>query len=339
MEENRQQQILDPEEEDIAEDRADFWFHAAGFLGMFTSWAFASSLNWNHTFMVTFIVVTVAYLTFCCGICYYKHIRLSNKTAASRMMQAKRLLKLIPLCLTFIPYSLVEASGNTLFVVQSYRLDSGINPRIPVDSFNRIPITSLYVFYTLISSIISMSSDFLIKKRWRNEEAMQHARFVRIGIGMLFAIGSCLSAWLVEVRKLKLINKLGITDNQQVIPMKILWLAPQFGLLGIANGLAAKGMWHFFSDRVPQSMRFFAYPLTLAVLCFGRFLSATSVLLARHWIRDTVNKSHLDKYFRMLTILNSAVLVVYIILSCLCDWNIAEAHIESETPKEEVDDD
>ena len=137
--------------EDIAEGRADFWANAAMFLGMFTSWAFATSLNWNHTFMVTFIAVTVAYLLFCCGSCYYKREDPTTKTAASRMMQAKRLLKLISLSLTFIPYSLVEASGNTLFIVQSYGLDSSINPRITLGSFNRIPITSLYLFQTLIS--------------------------------------------------------------------------------------------------------------------------------------------------------------------------------------------
>lgn len=174
--------------EDIAERRADFWEYAAKFFGMFTSWAFVSGLSWNQTFMVTFIVVTVSYFLFCCGSSCYIRVNPTRETANSRIMQARSLLVLIPLCLTFVPYSLVEASGNTLFIVQSYRLDTGINPRISIDSFNRIPITSLYLFYTLISSIVSMSYNFLFRKLWGSEESirMRHrAGFVRMGIGML----------------------------------------------------------------------------------------------------------------------------------------------------------
>ena len=99
-------------------------------------------------------------------------------------------------------------------------------------------------------------SNFLVRKSWSNEKTReQRARFVRIGIVMLFAFGSCLSAWLVEVQRLKLINKLGITDNQ-VMPMKMIWLAPQFGLLGIPNWLGGKGTYNFFNDRVPNLVLF-----------------------------------------------------------------------------------
>ncbi|XVF47177.1 hypothetical protein PTKIN_Ptkin03bG0088200 [Pterospermum kingtungense] len=327
---------------DISEGRANFWAYASMYIGTLTSWAFASSLNWNHTFMVTFIVVTVAYFLFCCGSCYYRREVPSKETAVSRMKQAKRLVKLIFILLTFIPYSsLVEDSGNTLFIVQSYGLDTSINPSITLGSFNRVPITSLYVFQTLISSIISMSSDFVIWKLWSSEETMQmkhRAGFVRIGIGMLFAFGSCLSAWLVEIRRLKLINKLGIKDNE-VVPMKILWLAPQFGFLGIASGLAGEGMSDFFLDRLPKSMRFFVLPLTYGVRGSGRFLSAISILLARDWIGDTIDETHLDKYFLMLAIVNISVLVVYMLLSYVCDCNIKdEPNNESDMPPmEEVD--
>ncbi|XVE59834.1 hypothetical protein DITRI_Ditri05aG0078600 [Diplodiscus trichospermus] len=295
---------------DIAEGRAGLWEKAAGFLGTFTCWAFASSLDWDHAFLVTFIVVTVAYLLFCCGCRYYEHDHPTENRAASRMIEAKRLLKLIPLCLTFIPYSLVNASGDTFFILQSDGLDQRINPRIAVGSFNRIPPTSLYVFRTIISSIMSISSNFLIGKFWSSENTMHHRRagFLRIGIGMLFAFGSCLSAWLME-----------------------------FGLLGIANGLIEEGMPYFFDDRLPQSMKFFRVPLTLCVLGIGRFVSAISILLAQGWIGNTIGEMHLDKYFLMLTILNITVLLVYIILSYMFDWNITDAHSETGTHLGEVD--
>lgn len=109
------------------------------------------------------------------------------------------------------------------------------------------------------------------------------------------------------------------------------------GLLGIANGLAGDGMWYFFNDRLPKPMRFFAFPLTLAVLGSGRFLSAISILLAREWIGDTIEETHLDKYFLMLAILNIGILAVYIFLSYFCVWNVTQVPNESQTPMDEVD--
>ncbi|XVE59838.1 hypothetical protein DITRI_Ditri05aG0079000 [Diplodiscus trichospermus] len=335
---------------DIAGNRASVWEMAAGFLGTFTCWAFASSLDWNYAFMVTFILVTVAYLLFCCGRCYYKHLDPTKETAASRMIQAKRLVKLIPLCLTFIPYSLVNAlGGDTLFVLQSYRMKS-INIWIPIGPRNRVPINSLHVFRTLIKSIMSMSSNFLIRKLWSSENAMRfRAGCVRIGVGMLFAFGSCLSAWLVEVRILNLMKKNGTTDDNCTIhmydnstfvmnenctiPMNIIWLAPQYGLLGIANGLVDEGMSNFFYDCLPQSMKFFVVPLMCGVMGVGSFISGISVFLGHGWIDDTVKETLLHKYFRMLTILNISVIAVYTIMSYMFDWSITETG----TPMEEVD--
>lgn len=309
--------------EDIAEGCADVWDNVAGLVGKFISWTFASSLEWNPAFKFSFIGVTVAYLLFCCGSRYYKRKAPTKETATSRMMQAKRPIKLIFLLITFIPYCLVVFSGLSLFLLQGVQLDDSIKLKIHVagvDKVNRIPLSSLYLFQKLITFIISKSYDFVIGKLWSSEETMtikHRAGFVRIGIGMLFAFGSAVSAWLVQVR----------IDNNTDGMLTLLWLAPQYGLLGIANGLIEKGMSDFLGDRLPQSMWFFVFPLTQGVFGIGTFVSAISILLARDWFDDTdnVKKIQLDKYFEMLAILNITILVVYIFLSYFFDWNITDS--------------
>ncbi|XP_017982555.1 PREDICTED: protein NRT1/ PTR FAMILY 5.10 isoform X1 [Theobroma cacao] len=328
--------------EDTFINRAKFWTNIAAFLGTFVSSTFASSLDWDETFKVSLIIVVVAYLVFCSGKCCYDHEDPVGKTVAERMNQAKPLVKLLPLWITFIVYSLVEATGYTLFIEQSENLDDRIDLRIPIYSFNRIPLTSFYVLQTFTTFIISLLCDFLIKKFWSSEESIQHrARFVRIGIGMFFAIGCCIAAWRVEVHRLSSISKFESKVGRRIseddtIPMTILWLAPQFFLLGIVEGVIGKGLKYLFYDRVPVSMWVLEYPFNGGVLGFGRFVSVILLLLSRPWIGDTINESYMDKYLLMLAILNIFTLFLYIFLTYKHDWNVIVPQNESHVAMEEL---
>ncbi|KAK5803692.1 hypothetical protein PVK06_031341 [Gossypium arboreum] len=143
-----------------------------------------------------------------------------------------------------------------------------------------------------------------------------------MGVGMAVGFGSSLSAWLVERRRSDLIKK--NPNHKEDILMTILWLAPQFGLLGIANGLVLKGLTDFFDDRVPQSKQYFEMLFNLSLMVIGAFLNGLAVLLAPDWFGDTIDKCQLDKYLLMLAILNVAVLALYIFLSLRFDWNVPD---------------
>ncbi|MBA0684102.1 hypothetical protein Goari_025709 [Gossypium aridum] len=140
-----------------------------------------------------------------------------------------------------------------------------------------------------------MSTKYLIRKLWSSEEAMQRgARYWRMGVGMAVGFGSLSSAWLVERRRSDLIKK--NPNNDEVIRMSILWLAPQFGLLGIANGLVFKGLKDFFYDRVPESKQYFVVLFNRSLMVIGSFLSGLAVLFAPDWFGDTIDKCQLDKF-------------------------------------------
>ncbi|MFQ6631668.1 hypothetical protein Gotur_008799 [Gossypium turneri] len=293
VDETKSERQQEEEYEDNVDGRASLWSNGAGFLGRFICWTFASSLSWKQTIMVSFIE------------------------------EARGLVKLIPLWLLFIPYCLVEGAGCSIFILQSDRLDTEINPRISLHLSNKVPVTSLYVFEQFISFLVSMSTKYLIRKLWSSEEAMQRgARYWRIGVGMAFGFGSLLSAWLVERRRSNLIKK--NPNNDEVIRTSILWLAPQFVLLGIANGLLVKGLTDFFYDRVPKSKKYFVVLFDQSLTVIGDFLSGLAVLLAPDWFGDTIDECQLDKYLLMLAILNVAVLPLYIFLSLRFDWNIPD---------------
>ncbi|TYH02363.1 hypothetical protein ES288_A09G134900v1 [Gossypium darwinii] len=288
VDETKSKREQEEEYQDIVDGCASLWSNGAGFLDKFICWTFASSLSWKQTIMVSFIEVAAAYALFICGKRFYLRIPPTGRAAVSRLKEARGLVKLIPLWLLFIPYCLVEVAGFSIFILQ-----------------------------------ISMLTKYLIRKLWSSEEAMQRgARYWRMGVGMAVGFGSSLSAWLVERRRSDLIKK--NPNDKEDIPMTILWLAPQFGLLGIANGLVLKGLTDFFDDRVPQSKQYFEMLFNLSLMVIGAFLNGLAVLLAPDWFGDTIDKCQLDKYLLMLAILNVAVLPLYIFLSLRFNWNVPD---------------
>ncbi|XVF79535.1 hypothetical protein PTKIN_Ptkin14bG0230800 [Pterospermum kingtungense] len=320
-----QKMKLDVDEKKI-EARGDFWLYIAAFTGAVISTTLLSSLPWKETFMISAIVMVLVYAFFLYGKSYYElEDPKRNSTLTSRLEQATRLSKLLPVWTTFLVYSLVEATGSTFFIEQSNNLNDRIGNdfRIPINSFDRIPINSFDLLQSVISFVISQLSDFLIQKLG-NQDQQRRARLIRIGLGMFISFLSCIAAWHVEVCRLNLIKRaeISVDDQNKSTSMSILWLVPQFVFLGLTKGLVGEGLRHFFYDHVEVSMKQLESSFNLSVRGVGRFLSVVFILVFRQWIGDTINTSHLDEYMRMLALLNLWTLMVYIFLLNTYEWKI-----------------
>ena len=234
------------------------------------------------------------------------------------MREVKNLFSLIPIWITFFGCSLVGATGNTFFFEQTSNLNFVIGNNV------HIPLKSLFALRSSIRFIISFFF-------WSKKATQQHVTRMRIGVGMICSILCCIAAWQVEVHRLYLIkekitcpsnstqitcpsNSTQITDpcnSTQIISMSILWLVPQFSLLGLMDGLASDGLQEFFYDHVATSMRSYGPSFSDCVLGFGNFISMPFVLLCRSWFKDCINTSHLDRYYLTLAILSFVCLVMY----------------------------
>uniref|UniRef100_A0A2N9H941 Uncharacterized protein n=1 Tax=Fagus sylvatica TaxID=28930 RepID=A0A2N9H941_FAGSY len=125
-----------------------------------------------------------------------------------------------------------------------------------------------------------------------------------------------------EVQRLKKIRRHEIAPGDEIalgdeiISMSTLWLLPQFTLLGLMEGFAHEGLEEFFDNHIlSKSMRNYGPLFTECVLGFGNFFSIPCVLLFKSWFKDTVNESHLDRYFLALAILSSVFLGFYVYTS------------------------
>ncbi|KAL4614083.1 hypothetical protein ACB092_07G029700 [Castanea dentata] len=216
-----------------------------------------------------------------------------------QVREVKSLFSLIPVWITFFGCSLVGATGNTFFFEQTSNLDFGIGNNV------HIPLKSLFALRSVMRFIISFF--FLSKKATE-----QHVTRMRIGVGMICSILCCIAAWQVEVHRLYLIKEEIIDPSDPTqISMSVLWLVPQFSLLGLMEGLAVDGLHEFFYDHVATSMRSYGASFSDCVLGFGNFIGMPFVLLCRSWFKDSINTSHLDRYYLTLAILSLVCLVMY----------------------------
>ena len=224
-----------------------------------------------------------------------------NLCSVEQVTQVKCFLTLIPLWTTFLAYSLVQATGNTFFIEQRSNLKNTFTKH------DRVLLVALFVLNSFLR--------FIIQRLFRSEKARNpNVTLVRIGVGMICSILCCIAAWQVEVHRLKEIKRLypNKPSETDTISMSILWLLPQFILLGLTEGLVEEGLWEFFIKHVTKSMWNSGLLLTGCILSFGNFFSIACVQLVRSWFEGpTINDSHLDRYFRTLAILSAVFLCFF----------------------------
>ncbi|XP_059669509.1 protein NRT1/ PTR FAMILY 5.7-like [Cornus florida] len=225
----------------------------------------------------------------------------------AEVSRVKVLLEMVPMWTTFLVYSLVEATGSTFFIEQTTNLNDEIN----IGKTFIVPIVTFFVIQSFSSFAFSNMYDLLVPKLWGGANR-QRTMLVRIGSGMVCSILCCITAWQVEVHRLHLVRKGRLTDkSDQTISMSIFWLAPQFCLLGLMEGLAEEGLQDFFNHHVDESMRSYGPAFGDCILGIGKFLCIPFVLAFRGWFKDTLDESHLDEYYRMLAMLSVVNLCFY----------------------------
>ncbi|XP_025014053.1 protein NRT1/ PTR FAMILY 8.2 isoform X2 [Ricinus communis] len=232
---------------------------------------------------------------------------------AAEVKNAKRLLTMLPLWMTFLIYGMVQAAGSTFFIEQSNGMDVYIN-----DNFD-FPITAFFILESLTRDLTSYLVNFLISKICR-VEGKQPAQLVKINAGMFFSILCCIAAWQVEVHRFKVVKEHNLLNSEEdddyKIPMTIFSLVPQFLLLGVMTGLAEDGLSEFYCNHVDESMKQFDEPFNGLLIGVGKVFTVFFILIrSTSWFGDTINHSRLDKYFRWLMILSCCNLYFCVLVS------------------------
>ncbi|KAL3640678.1 hypothetical protein CASFOL_015646 [Castilleja foliolosa] len=239
--------------------------------------------------------------------------RLATVTKVEEM---KLIIKMIPIWLTTLPFGICVAQGSTFFIKQGTTLDRKI-----INDF-MIPPASIYALAAIGMIITIVIYDKALEPFLRKVTGKERGIniLLRIGIGMAFSVVTMMVAALVEKKRLDLVSRNPLKDS---ISMSVFWLAPQFLIIGIADGFALVGLQEYFYDQVPDSMRSLGIALYLSVIGAANFLSSLMITLVdrvtekrgKSWIGKDLNSSRLDYFYWLLAGITAVNLCVYAVVA------------------------
>ncbi|KAM6557459.1 hypothetical protein CsatB_004478 [Cannabis sativa] len=233
----------------------------------------------------------------------------------SQVEEVKCILRLLPIWLCTIIYSVVFTQMASLFVEQGAAMKTTIsNFRIPPASMSSFDILSVAVFIFLNRRIL----DPLVGRLKSSSKGLTELQ--RMGIGLVIAVLAMVSAGIVECYRLKYADK-ECAHCEGSSSLSIFWQVPQYAFIGASEVFMYVGQLEFFNAQAPDGLKSFGSALCMTSISLGNYVSSLLVSMVMKistedhmpgWIPGNLNKGHLDRFFFLLAGLTSLDLFVYI---------------------------
>ncbi|XP_061368644.1 protein NRT1/ PTR FAMILY 7.3-like [Gastrolobium bilobum] len=234
----------------------------------------------------------------------------------TQVEEVKCILRLLPIWLCTIIYSVVFTQMASLFVEQGAAMKTTISQfRIPPASMSSFDILSVAIFIFFYRRVIDPLVGKLKKTSSKGLTELQ-----RMGIGLVIAIVAMVSAGIVECYRLKY-AKQGCPHCSGSSSLSILWQIPQYALIGASEVFMYVGQLEFFNAQTPDGLKSFGSALCMTSISLGNYVSSLLVSMVMKistedhmpgWIPGNLNRGHLDRFFFLLAAMTSIDLVVYI---------------------------
>ncbi|KAL4332770.1 hypothetical protein GQ457_07G011250 [Hibiscus cannabinus] len=235
----------------------------------------------------------------------------------TQVEEVKCVLRLLPIWLCTIIYSVVFTQMASLFVEQGAAMKVTIsNFRIPPASMSSFDILSVALFIFLYRRVLDPLVGRLRKKDSRGLTELQ-----RMGIGLVIAVLAMVSAGIVECYRLKYANK-DCIHCEGSSSLSIFWQVPQYAFIGASEVFMYVGQLEFFNAQTPDGLKSFGSALCMTSISLGNYVSSLLVTMVMKistedhmpgWIPGNLNKGHLDRFYFLLAGLTTVDLVVYVL--------------------------
>ncbi|KAG8637287.1 hypothetical protein MANES_15G102900v8 [Manihot esculenta] len=255
----------------------------------------------------------------------------------TQVEEAKCVLKMLPIWLCTIIYSVVFTQMASLFVEQGNVMSSNIgNFHIPAASMSAFDICSVLICTGIYSQILVP----LAGKLRGNPKGLTELQ--RMGIGLIIGMLAMVAAGATEIERLK-----HVTPGQKISSLSIFWQIPQYVLVGASEVFMYVGQLEFFNGQAPDGIKSFGSSLCMASISLGNYVSSLLVnmvmgITARGknpgWIPDDLNAGHMDRFYFLIAVLTAFDFVIYLLCA---NWykpiNLHGSEKETEMEKQEDD--
>ncbi|EHA8590171.1 protein NRT1/ PTR FAMILY 4.6 [Cocos nucifera] len=235
----------------------------------------------------------------------------------TQVEETKIVLRMLPLLIS----SVLGYISSPLLVTFTVQQGSTMNTKL-----GKIHISpaSLFVIPLIFQMVILVIYDRFIVPLARRITGYVGGitNLQRVGVGFAAsALATCVAA-LVERKRKNIAEEHGLEDFETGVPMPVFCLGVQFFLMGIFDVTSFVGLLEFFNGEASRGMKsigtaIFWCVVGLAAL-LGTFLVDMVNKATRHgdggrgWLEGAnLNKSHLDRFYWLLTVLELAALLNY----------------------------
>ncbi|KAK2459201.1 protein NRT1/ PTR FAMILY 7.1 [Trifolium repens] len=229
----------------------------------------------------------------------------------TQVEETKCVLRMLPIWLCTIIYSVVFTQMASLFVEQGDVMNSRIGEfRLPAASMSIFDICSVLICTVIYRRILVP----LAGRLSGNPSGITELQ--RMGIGLIFGMLSMVTSGITEIIRLR-----NIIPSQKTSSMSIFYQIPQYVLMGASEVFMYVGQLEFFNGQAPDGIKSFGSSLCMASMSLGNYVSSILVNLImeitarghdKGWIPENLNKGHMDRFFFLLAGLVAFDFVIYL---------------------------
>ncbi|KAM6598158.1 hypothetical protein CsatA_008682 [Cannabis sativa] len=229
----------------------------------------------------------------------------------TQVEEAKCVLKMLPIWLCTIIYSVVFTQMASLFVEQGDVMRTQVgNFHIPAASMSAFDIFSVLICTGIYRRVLIPIAGRLSG----NPKGLTELQ--RMGVGLVIGMFAMLVAGITEIERLR-----HVTPSEKKSSKSILWQIPQYVLVGASEVFMYVGQLEFFNEQSPDGIKSFGSSLCMASISLGNYVSSLLVNMVmgittkgekNGWIPNNLNDGHMDRFYFLIAILTAFDLVIYV---------------------------
>uniref|UniRef100_A0A0E0B747 Uncharacterized protein n=2 Tax=Oryza glumipatula TaxID=40148 RepID=A0A0E0B747_9ORYZ len=214
----------------------------------------------------------------------------------SQVEELKMLLRMFPVWVSMVVFFVVTAQITSTLIEQGMAMDGRVGPfTLPAASIATFDVISVLVWVPVYDTVLVP----LARRVTGKDRGISHLQ--RIGVGLALAAVAMAYSAVVEARRL----------GTAPAPASIMWQAPSYLVLGVAEAFSVIGMMEFFYEQSPEPMKSLCTALGQLAIAVANYLNSgvLSVVAAATtrgggagWIPDNLDEGHLDYFFWMMAL-------------------------------------
>ncbi|XP_074304370.1 protein NRT1/ PTR FAMILY 4.4-like [Silene latifolia] len=218
----------------------------------------------------------------------------------TQIEEAKIMLRMLPLILSTIFMNTCLAQMQTFSVQQTLTLNRRLGCfNIPGPSIQFIPLFIMVISLPLYDKI------FVPFARKMTGIPSGIRPLQRVGVGLVLSIITMTIAGFIETKRKNLAYRVDMVDTTDPLPMTMFWLAPQFGIFGLADMFTMVGLLEFFYSESSTRMKSLGMSIAFSSLAFGYLLSSVVVEVVDNvtggWLAsNNLNRDKLNYFYWLL---------------------------------------